>query len=52
VGDDHAHNDGGAVPTLEAFIRQVEGNRGRELSTSEADTLVEGARGAIGLIAN
>lgn len=52
VGDANGNNDGGAVPTLEAFIRQVERHRGQEISTSEADTLVEGARGAIALIAD
>jgi hypothetical protein len=50
VGDDNPGNDGGAVPTLEAFIRQVEEHRGHGIETEDADTLVEGARGVIALI--
>jgi hypothetical protein len=50
VSDDNPGNDGGAVPTLEAFIRQVEELRGHEIETEDADTLVDGARGVIALI--
>jgi hypothetical protein len=50
LDDVNTNNDGAAVNTLEAFISAVEAQRGKEISETDADALIQAAVNIINML--